>query len=106
MSGILTRAATALSTRAVTRIGPGMVRPAPSVATGGPRAATGAVQYTSPGNPQMIAWDATTAVDVAYYQSIWVMRCVRTIADTIAGLPFRAGLDPTHPELFDPKCRL
>jgi len=51
-------------------------------------------------------WDAGQAVQVGYYGHIYSYRCARTIAQTIAGLAFRAGPDPANPGRWNPDAPL
>lgn len=59
-----------------------------------PRAATQPLHFQSPGYPQTPLWDANTAVREGYLANVIAFRCVQIIANTLAGLPFRAGPDP------------
>lgn len=63
------------------------------------KAATTSSTYVTPGQPLNLDWDATSASRVAYLGHTYVMRCVRLRADTVAGLPFRAGPDPDDPSI-------
>ena len=49
--------------------------------------------YQGPGQPQVPEWDAETAIRHAYIVNTYVYRCVEVIAKSIAGSPFRCGLD-------------
>lgn len=73
----------------------------PDTVTRAPVAATGTTGWSSPGMPQTPRWDATNAVSLGYYGHIYAYRCARSIATTIAGLPFRAGLNADRPGAFD-----
>jgi HK97 family phage portal protein len=101
------RALNRLATRAIK---PTLGNQAPQPRVGkGVSAATQNVTYGSPGNPMYADWDARSAVDNAYFASTYVERCVRTEADTIAGLPFRVGPDPSDPDGYSdaaPMARL
>jgi hypothetical protein len=78
----------------------------PGTGGSGPRAATQNVGWSTPGSPQQPHWDGRTAIDNAYYQSVWVMRGIQTIADTIASLPFTCGPDIMRPNVTTPGSRL
>jgi HK97 family phage portal protein len=69
-------------------------------------ASTQPLQWTSPGQPIYYDYGLNGETLAAYKRSIYVMRCVDTMAATIAGLPFRAGMDPTTPKDYDPTCKL
>lgn len=105
--GLGTRALTALATRALPGAGAGIGNTKPQPAgRGGVKGATGNVTWASPGQPQAPTWNGRSAVDQGYFGSMWVMRCCRAIADTIAGLPFRAGPSMDHPSRFDTNAPL
>lgn len=59
-----------------------------------PNVATMNTGYSSPNMPMQAEWDADSAINLGYYGYVYAYRCARTIATTIAGLPFRAGMDP------------
>lgn len=101
------RFAKLLTRAAVPRAGLGnlLIQPRPSGGKG-PIAGTRNVSWQSPGQPQILDQDLAHFGEEAYLNSVHVMRCVRTIADTIAGLEFRAGLDPENPADFDPTAPL
>lgn len=63
-------------------------------------AGTGAVTYVSDGQPLNIDWNAEEMARNAYLGNLYVMRCVRLIAETVAALPWVAGDDPTNPSIF------
>lgn len=46
-------------------------------------------------------WDADDAIRWAYYANVYVWACARAIAQDLAALPFRAGLDPDKYEDYD-----
>ena len=72
--------------------------------SGGVRApivGTANLQYTGRGLPQVPNWDAQSAVEQGYLGHPAVYAAVRTIADTAASLPFRAGLNPRKPAEFN-----
>ena len=71
----------------------------------GVKAGTANITYASPGQPMMIRWDPASSIE-AYYESLWVMRCVRTIADTLASLPFMAGKNARDPNNSVTNCPL
>lgn len=57
-----------------------------------PTAATVATtRYQSPGQPMVPEWDATTAIQWAFYANVIVYRCMQVLANTAAACPFRAG---------------
>jgi 8-oxo-dGTP pyrophosphatase MutT (NUDIX family) len=68
--------------------------------------ATTNISYVTPGTPMMPEWDGEWAMRSLYHMSGYVMRCARTVADTISGLPFRAGPDPTMPVNANPASPL
>lgn len=68
---------------------------------GGPKAGTMSVQYQTPHAPQMLDNEAIEFAGAAFNMNVFVMRCVETIATTIAGLPFKAGTDPFNPGEYD-----
>lgn len=81
-------------------------RAAAPVEVRAPKAATMQTQYTSVGQSMVAEWDADAAIRNAFLSNVIVYRCVQIIANTIASLPFRAGVDPNKPESHDPNCRL
>lgn len=98
----------ALVRAAVPRAGLGnlIVQPSGGSTKGGPKVATHNVTWNSPGQPQILDQDAQAFGEDAYLNQVFVMRCVQTIANTIAGLEFRAGLDPEDPANHDPMAPL
>jgi HK97 family phage portal protein len=62
--------------------------------------------YRGVGQPQYADWGAEGAIKQAYLTNTVVYACVRTIAETIASLPFRAGRDPLQPQKFSPDAPL
>jgi phage portal protein BeeE len=72
----------------------------------GPTVATKNVNWQSPGQPQILDMDAQAFGEDSYLNQVYVMRCVQLIANTIAGLEFRAGMDPTNPATHDPTAPL
>src|SRR5487761_1572644 len=62
-------------------------------------AATISTRYTTPGQPVYQDFDATIATRQGYLGHAYVMRCVRLRAETVAGLPFVAGLDMGQPDV-------
>jgi HK97 family phage portal protein len=93
-----------LQTRAI-KAAIGNLKPAGS---GGSKAlaSTQPLAFTAPGQPLYFDLGLNGETMQAYKRSIYVMRCVDTIASVIAGLPFRAGMDPTMPGQTDPLCKL
>lgn len=67
----------------------------------GPSVATMNVNWQSPGQPQILDQDAQAFGQDAYLNQVYVMRCVQAIANTIAGLDFKAGIDPSDPSTHD-----
>lgn len=53
---------------------------------------------TGPGAAGISQWEASDAIRLAYYQNIYVWACAKAIAEDIASLSFRAGMDPADPE--------
>lgn len=104
---LTTRAASG-ETRALPGAGAGMGNTiaAPRTAPGGVSAATQPVTYAGPGTPQMPDWNGQAAIDNGYYQSVWVQRTLGAIAETIAALPFVAGMDPENPAATNPNAPL
>lgn len=76
-------------------------RPAPP-----PQASTQNVGFQAVGSPMTARWNATSAVAQGYYGYLYAYRCARTIATTIAGLPFRAGLNPNLTTEYNPRAPL
>lgn len=64
------------------------------------------LRWMTPGQAVPAAWNAEAAFKNGYDASVWVARCVNVIADTIAGLPFRAGFDPDNRAAFDTNAPL
>lgn len=63
-----------------------------------PTAATTQLRFHGVGRPQVPDWDAQRAVTFGYHANVIAYRCAAVIADTIAGLAFRAGPAlPEHP---------
>lgn len=104
---LVTRAASGVETRALPGAGAGMgnTLPTPSGPKGGVQAATQPVMYSSPGTPQLPIWNGQAAIE-GYYQSVWVQRALGMIAETIAGLPFVAGMDMDNPAVTNPQAML
>jgi HK97 family phage portal protein len=91
----------------LTRLASGMrTRPEPAQGVRAPVAGTSAVQYAAAGMPMTPDWDAASAVDQGYLGHFAVYTAVRTIAETVASLPFRAGRDPNKPGEFNPDAPL
>lgn len=88
------------STRAVT---PTVRIPSRTLEYRDPSAATAALQFSSPGHPQVSEWDATAAVKLAYLSNVFVYRCVEVCAKRFGALPFRMGADPEKPNDYDTK---
>jgi Phage portal protein len=70
------------------------------------KAATAPIRFVAPGQPMYSEWNARYAVDHGYMGQTHVMRCTRIRAETLAGLPFRAGPDPDDPSNYDPNAPL
>jgi HK97 family phage portal protein len=85
-------------TRAVT---PTVRVPSRTLEIRDPSAATAALQFSSPGHPQISEWDANAAIKLAYLSNVFVYRCVEVIAKSLGGLPFRMGADPAKPNDYD-----
>lgn len=93
-----------LTRAAVPRAGLGnlLVNPGVRQSKGaGPAVATMNVSWQSPGQPQILDTDAQAFGEEAYLGQVYVMRCIQTIANTISGLEFRAGLNPMDPQNTD-----
>lgn len=71
-----------------------------------PRAALVPLGYRSVGQAQIPEWDAGAAVKMAYLSNVVVYRCTKVIANTLAGLAFRVGVDPEKPNDFDKNAPL
>lgn len=74
-----------------------------------PRAATQqfpGTSYNALQKPMVAEWDAETAFRFAYYANVFVYRCVQIIAQAVASMPFRAGLDPSKVGDYNPDARL
>lgn len=89
--------ATAVVRRPVTDVGKA-IRP--------PTAANVATVYSTPGMPQTNTINGNVALQVGYYGHLYSARCAIKIAQTIAGLPIRAGLDPNKPDRWDANAPL
>lgn len=76
-------------------------RPNSSPGKGRVAAGTSPITFVSEGQPLSIDWNAEEQARLAYLGHVFVMRCVRTIAATIAGLPWVAGPDPVDPSNYD-----
>jgi HK97 family phage portal protein len=76
----------------------------PPIEVRDPTAATRALRWTSPGQPQISDWDATRAIGLAYYGNVFVYRCVECVAADVASLPIRVGPDPDRPDDYNPKA--
>jgi HK97 family phage portal protein len=72
----------------------------------GPKAATLALNFQSPGMPMVLDQDEMNFNANAFNTNVFVMRCVQTIATTISTLPYMAGLDPFNPGDYDPTAPL
>lgn len=59
--------------------------------------------YADMSKPMIAEWDGEQAIKLAYYANVYVYRCVFQCAQSIAGLPFRVGIDPEKPDVFDVK---
>ena len=64
-------------------------------------AGTQAINYVSEGTPLNVDWGAEELAREGYLSNVYVMRCIRLIAETIAGLPYVEGPDPTNPSNFE-----
>lgn len=82
--------------RSAPKAGLGMTLNNPT-GSGKVRAATTSSTYNAPGQPTYPMWDGGRAVRDLYLGHTFVHRCIRTTADTIAGLPFKVGPDPDDP---------
>lgn len=72
----------------------------------GPLAGTRSITYSSPGQPQAIDAGSDNLSQENYLGSVYVMRCCRLIAETLAALPFVAGMDPFDPGAYNPDAPL
>lgn len=70
------------------------------------KAATTPIRQTTPGQPMYSEFASSAAVERGYLAQTQVMRCCRLRAETLAGLPFRAGIDPNNPSEYDPNAPL
>jgi hypothetical protein len=61
--------------------------------------------FLTPGQPMSANWNGQLAIR-QFLGHTWVYRCLRTKADTLAGLPFRAGPDPDDPSTTSPDAPL
>lgn len=66
-----------------------------------PVAGTRSITYNSPGQPQPLDIAADELGHDSYLGSVYVMRCIRLIAETLAASPFVAGPDPFLPGQYD-----
>lgn len=57
--------------------------------------------YSQLSKTMVSEWNADDAIRLAYYANVYVYRCVFQCAQALAGLPFRVGLDPEKPDVFD-----
>lgn len=87
-----------LGHRAIPKTGLGMAIINPT-SGGKVKAATTSTTYNQPGQPLNFPNDNAQFGVTAYLGQVYVMRCVRLRADTIAGLPFRVGPDPDDPSV-------
>jgi HK97 family phage portal protein len=71
-----------------------------------PTAATKSLRWVNAGRAQAPDWNASTAYTVAYYMDPAAYAAVRAIAETISGIPFRAGPIPGDLEQANPNARL
>lgn len=103
---LTTRAASG-ETRALPGAGAGMGNTisAPPTPKGGVQASTRPVSYSGPGTPLLPSWDGRAAIE-GYYQSVWVQRTLGAIAETVAALPFVAGMNPDDPSATNPNAPL
>lgn len=97
---LLTRAAAGLATRSLPGLHQGIGNTIPMPTGRGP-VATGNITWATPGQPSAPLWGGRSAIDQGYFGSMWVYRCCRTIADTIAGLPYRAGPSTETPSIWN-----
>lgn len=87
-----------LFTRAIRPTLGNVIEPSKAVRKG-VQAATHGVSWLTPGQPMMPTWDVDAALRY-YAESFLVMRCYRTIADSLAMLPGRVGPDPDTPSYY------
>lgn len=75
-----------------------------------PSAATVSLRYHSPGMPLVPEWQGDQAIRLGYLANVIAYRCIQIIADSLAGLPFVAGLVPPKrpglPAESNPQARL
>lgn len=75
-----------------------------------PSAATVSLRYHSPGMPLVPEWDGNQAIRLGYLANVIAYRCIQIIADSLAGLPFAAGMVPPRrpglPAESNPDSRL
>lgn len=75
-----------------------------------PRAATVSLRYHSPGMPLVPEWQGDQAIRLGYLANVIAYRCIQIIADSLAGVPFAAGLVPPKrpglPAESNPQARL
>lgn len=75
-----------------------------------PRAATVSLRYHSPGMPLVPEWQGDEAIRLGYLANVIAYRCIQIIADSLAGVPFAAGLIPPKrpglPAESNPQARL
>lgn len=57
-------------------------------------------------NGQYADWDADTAIDRAFYLSVFVYRAVQLRAQLLSNLPIRVGADPDKPNDYDQRAPL
>lgn len=69
-----------------------------------PRAATQKVSWNAQDKPMVPTWDAENAIRWGYLANVVVYRATRVIAESLASLPFRVGVDPDRPKDFDRKA--
>lgn len=82
--------------------GPGSTNPGAGRGnTKNPVAGTRSITYNSPGQPLPLDIAADQLSQEDYLQSVYVMRCVRLIAETIAASPFVVGPNPFDPGNYD-----
>lgn len=75
--------------------------PAKAGGNGNVSAGTQGITYVTEGSPMQLDWGAEQQARLSYMGNVYVMRCVRLIAETIGGLPWVAGADPTNPSEYD-----
>ena len=75
----------------------GNLKSQPKAGGGNVAAGTSAITFVSAGSTQNLDIDAEEMSRLAYLGNVYVMRCVRTVAETIAGLPWcPARIRPTR----------